>query len=440
MECETGAECSSGICDDHKCQPPLPCSAARTCAPGFACSFGGEDEDDLCWPTCTYGDPDPGCVGDTVCTLLRGEGDRLVSACLPNEGEGQEGDRCGRQDDPICSFELVCVPEAGGSYCRGPWDPAAGEDACEEGLVCDEFTLTNSTAIVHFCRHPVIECDTTAGCQAGRRCRFNICTPTESGGMGGPGASCTDDNQCISGDCLNFGTCNGSCVRDSDCAEGSGCLDVTFTFGNGTSFPSPVCVPTCTKDTDCGPANYCGTFLNYMEDGLVFSCLGQASGARSAGQACTSSAQCRSGVCLFEPNGYCRGLCEDDDGCADPRTQCTEVLLTYQSEPIGTSNLCTGMDCSRQSDCSPGWSCQFAIDPEENLLTRCEPSGGPLPGGAPCTAASQCASNWCINAAQGGWCMEACVNDADCDSGVCLDDLAVFIGPNIQFYSACGRP
>lgn len=435
LECETGGDCESGVCSDHKCQPPTACSAAGTCAPGFACRFGGEDEDDLCWPSCTYGDPASTCVGDTVCTPLRGEGGLIVSACIPNEGEGQEGDRCGRAEDPICSFEFLCVPEAGGSFCRGPCDPAAGEDACEEGLVCDNFTLNG--APINFCRHPVIECDTSADCEASEHCQFNICTPTVSTGTGGPGAACENGDDCISGTCLSFGTCSGSCLESSDCAEGSGCLELTFNLGDGTSFPAPTCVPTCTSDADCGPANFCGTFVNYQEDGLVLSCLAPASGARRAGQACTSGAQCRSGTCIGEPNGYCRGACEDDDGCADPRTQCSEVPLTFQGFPVGTANICTGLDCQRESDCSNGWSCQFALDADSNLINRCEPAFGPRPGGASCTDPSQCASGWCINAASNGFCMETCVTDADCDSGVCLDDLVVGVGGNIFFYSSC---
>lgn len=432
VECNTGSDCPTGVCADFKCQPPLPCGAGGTCGAGFACV----DSVNECWPECPYGDPDPGCIGDTVCTPLRGEAGRIVAVCLPNGGEGQEGERCGREEDPICSFELLCIPEAGGSFCRNTCDPDAGEDACPGALVCDEFLLGGVP--IHFCRNPVVECATSADCESDEHCEFNVCTPTVSPGNLGPGAACTDDDQCITGTCLNLGVCSGSCVEEADCAEGSGCIEVTFTVDGGSSFPAPICAPTCDSDADCDTSTYCGTFLNFQEDGLVRSCLGQRVGAMGAGQSCTSSAQCRSGSCIGEPNGYCRGVCTDSDDCG-PLTQCSEVGLVHgdTGDPLGSANLCTGQDCTRQSDCPTGWSCRFAVDPDGSLLTRCEPPVGSLPGGATCTAPGDCQSGWCIMEDGEAWCMEICATDADCDSGTCLEDLAVFTGTLVEFYRAC---
>lgn len=210
---------------------------------------------------------------------------------------------------------------------------------------------------------------------------------------------------------------------------------MNFGTGDGQTIPANVCVPKCSKDADCPNDRACGVFVDASGEGLVTSCLAAAVGTRAAGQACTADAQCRSGVCIGEPNGYCRGTCEDASDCADPRLECRPIAYSDQAGmPLGAVLSCAGPSCTKEADCDD-WSCQLGTEGDPRVLVhRCEPPGGPKVAGEPCAAHAECRSNFCIG---GVGCMELCENDLDCATGFCLDGIGLTLDNVLYEIATC---
>jgi len=435
VECWRNSDCPSGICGiDGKCQPPRECDDDGHCLAGFVC----QRSQNLCWPACDVLN-EPECLEGHACSILGVVNGNFASACVPETGTAASGESCGEDGENLCSVSLVCSSEPAGRFCRTFCDPSSS-DCGVEGMECDSVTFedqtTGSSAEIGVCRPPLRECVSIADCLPDEYCEFGICFPKDpTDGNKGAGEPCTQDDECATGWCLDWGACSGSCGTADHCADDMGCMRVNFGTGDGQSIPANVCVPKCSKDADCPNDRACGVFVDASGEGLVTSCLAAAVGTRAAGQACTADAQCRSGVCIGEPNGYCRGTCEDASDCADPRLECRPIAYSDQAGmPLGAVLSCAGPSCTKEADCDD-WSCQLGTEGDPRVLVhRCEPPGGPKVAGEPCAAHAECRSNFCIG---GVGCMELCENDLDCATGFCLDGIGLMLDNVLYEIATC---
>lgn len=430
IECWKNADCASGVCGaDRKCQPPRPCGEEGECPPGFAC----HRSENLCWPVCDVL-WDPYCHAGHGCAIVGVVNGKIVSACVPETGTAGPGQSCGEEDENLCSVALVCANEPSGRICREFCDrwsiPCRGDLECVLSPVTD--TGTGEEATIGVCREPLRACESAADCFPNEFCEFGTCFRKNSAnGNKGPGVPCTQNQECASGWCLERGVCSGSCTRTGHCAAGTDCVRIAVS--SDPPVEGNFCVPTCKNDTDCPSDQTCNFFLNGAGDGLVTICAPRV-GTRSAGEACTSGLQCRSGHCFGAPNGYCSGICEKVLDCNHPMLRCGQESITDRwGFPIGAVPMCVGIPCSKEADCG-GWSCQFATEgfPRE-LVTRCEPPVGTKRGGLPCSSHSECRSGFCYGVA----CVELCDDDFECVTGVCADGAqGTFDGKEYEF-STC---
>lgn len=197
-QCDDDDQCCSGVCCDGVC-----CNDFQACCNG-ACQaetqecvgtvpMGGScEETDDCVPglglTCADGGRNTsfgGSCGDVCCSPTLG------ASCAPNT-DGTSCRCCGGLDcgcpvDRRCSAENV--------VCGGSLSECSTDDECVSGR-CDPTTRLCCNGLGGVCQDGVdVFCCGTVGCGSGSTA---VC--------GGPGASCTDDGECVSGTC-DAGSC-----------------------------------------------------------------------------------------------------------------------------------------------------------------------------------------------------------------------------------------
>lgn len=151
----------------------------------------------------------------------------------------------------------------------------------------------------------------------------------------------------------------------------------------------------CPSGQTCQASGVCMTSTSTGTGGLCSSC--------------TDSSACTNGYCLRYPdgNGYCGTSCSSDGDCgaggscfavSGLGSQCVRVAGCAGTTPTG---------CTTDTSCPGGQRCDVATG-------ACVPASG-AGLGAPCTAASDCASNVCF----GDVCSSTCdwLNPASCGSG-----------------------
>ena len=112
------------------------------------------------------------------------------------------------------------------------------------------------------------------------------------------------------------------------------------------------------------------------------------------GDACQFGADCESGICI---NGVCAEGCGSDADCEDGFS-CDELVVGLENGGTETVRACVrDVPCTANSDCS---------DPDVCVVDR---SGATI-------------DLTCDDPVGGGDVGDACTGDADCASGLCLDD------------------
>lgn len=175
------------------------------------------------------------------------------------------------------------------------------------------------------------------------------------------------------------------CVGSYDCEEPLFCQSVN----SGAS----VCASECNPSAPNCPAGYdCVGFQNSPGKGV---CLpeqgGPSNGSKEVGDACNSSFECKSQLCISEAGGgggVCRQPCTTD-------TDCPQGSVCY---PLQGAN---GGACFDDGGSS---------------------SGGQKEAGESCSSASDCKSGLCVGGSGSGYlCVDACNSNADCPVGTaCL--------------------
>ena len=455
-DCPPGSVCVGGTCllaNGAACTTNDEC--ANTCIGGFCSDASGsggscdlaDDADCAIGNVCSAGvctEPDAlgACCSNADCVVVT----QAACADIGAGGAWHEGQSCADTCPGAC-----CLP-AGSSCCPpdGSCTNGITQTSCEQlggeflgehdgcpmcpqpnGAPCSVNVDCQGTCIAGFCSDLALngqgcdlgdddDCVSGNVCDAGtcylangQACSTNEeCVGTCIGGLcsdeSGFGGSCDlgDDLDCTSGHACDDGTChlaNGqACATNDECAET--CIGGICTDASGTGASCDL-----GDDLDCAVGNVC-------DDGTCH---------LANGQACTTNDEC-AGTCIG-------GICTDasgtgascdlgDDLDCEPGNVCDD----------GTCHLANGQACTTNDECvntcigglctdasGTGASCDLGDDLDCAVGNVCDDGTCHLANGQACTTNDECAET-CI----GGICTDASGTAGSCDLGDDLDCAA----------------
>jgi hypothetical protein len=449
-DCPPGELCESGQClppsceRDTDCDPPATVCENLQCLPG--CTTSGCPEGQGCGPggRCSVGD----CRRDGCAVgLCDPETGMCSEGCVPACGEGQrcEDGRCVVAGcvDTGCPGDDVCDPDTG--LCQAP-DFDCRQDGCPNTLECDVETGQ--------CEQPLFDCRRD-GCGGGQVCEAMTgrCVPfdcrrdgcvggqicNEVDGMCGDlvgnvplGEACNRGFECESNVCLGGrapGFCSKVCCAETDCPAGMGCL-----YQGGVSLCIPA-VRVANNDFSAGVGSACGAAFNNCRTGL---CLE----GRCAGSCCTDL-DCP-GACVWTPTdgGEARAICDAPNILGGPAgsvcfgdLDCENRVCVADPTAPG-QGYCAGWCCTN-ADCPAALRCGQVQGPG-HIITACVPlpTGGVLDGAA-CLQDADCQSGHCIE----NVCRQPCCRDQD-RASACLLGERCLLRTNLEgsFIRVCVPP
>jgi hypothetical protein len=430
--CTESDSCQAGVCAGA----PMDCSSATTdCADAVCDIVTG-----TCVPVwkaegvlCDDGDP---CTDGGACA---------GGACVASPVV------CDAQDDGPCQAR-VCDAETGACV------PVPVDDgtACDDGAACTyEDTCSNGS-----CSGNAIDCDfLDDGCRVGA-CQEPLgnCLQldAEVGTVCDDGDTCTDDDQCDSGECL--GSPLDCSALDAPCVLGQ-CSPIT---GECNAIPQPA-LTACDDEDPCTTQDLClqgscqGTTLDCALpdapcksgacDPTIGSCVTNFEPEGDAcddGLLCTESDHCEAGECVGDgpdcstlDEGCLVGICDDETG------GCKQV-------PVADGVACDdGLFCTIEDACSAGscggvdrvcedsGPCDLGVCDEESdsCGTQLALDDAPCEDGDPCSESDTCIAGFCIavprdcshldQACLFGTCDPSvgdCVTETAGDGSLCEDD------------------
>lgn len=240
-ECTDASHCPDGYeCVDEECVPRgcsemgTACEARTDCCTGLCI-------DGLCSQPCDWLHPDESCPSGFYCAIQ----ECGVGNCMPGDLDGaRRGEACGEHQDCASGY---CASTGGPTECSLPCDPD-GIDTCPDDWSCQRIGASRCGLCA--CQIGMIgdPCEAAGDCASGlcatksgdRRCsRFcgtgdpcpdgydcldagvrSICWPA----LGGLGAACETDGECVEGACRNR-ICTRACESDCSCAAGFACSE-----------------------------------------------------------------------------------------------------------------------------------------------------------------------------------------------------------------------
>ena len=417
-ECSGNADCNGDTCVYNDTDGFFICEATTLAALGEDCNDAADCEADACFQRA---------IGGGVCSLCESNNDCGAASCAYDfiagdpyarcVGDGVLGDACaagpecasGFCANDVCS-ECAADNDCGvGGSCLD--DATAGYMTCLDGAGSPCDVATPDTCASGLCSTPPVgntgvctECNETADCDPGQ-----ICDPPdflggrlygECVGSKDLGEACGGDGECSSSHC-NTGVCS-DCSVANDCGDGGSCIDDTATSGyficlgglgqgcgageecaSGFCFSNPIgggSCSECLESTDCGANEICDP--PQLLGGLNYAvCVGESPN----GTACTSDAQCTSGVCNNDVCSDCRddadcpagglgggnGVCDDQTGGALGY----HVCLFNLGQPCDGPDNCTSGNCfdsgfgasicsecdDTAQDCGNGQTCSISF-------------------------------------------------------------------------------
>jgi len=316
-----------------------PCVYSSECTTGLCLGERHGYPDGVCTATCTSTD----CEAGTTCVTV---GDRDL--CMPSCASGET---C--RDGWVCGDDAgACLPD-----CRDGWDCGDVYTCQTDGACGLEATLAapvgSPCARAIDCAGVCFTATDTTGAATGWT--DGLCAaPCGS-------TSCGEDTDCIVLDgtawCLpscTAGTCRSGYVCSSDLA---------------------LCLPDCRLGWSCGDAFVCDADSGEC----VIDTTTTTSTLAEVGAACTTHADCQSGVCLQPPSATspwpyavctqpCALGCPADTACA----------------PLGTTTLCL-------PSCAAGCPTGFVCGPQGTVCLPSCAAAWPCPTGSFCNGQGFCA-------------------------------------------------
>jgi hypothetical protein len=420
--CAADADCTAGLtCKTGEAYPDGFCTAA--CTTGTDCNKYGSNlcVDKYCQRGCTEG----GSRGrDFICSRHGYTCHQPVSGtgymCL---GYPSVGASCGTDVD--CTSGLVCRHGAAypGGYCSmectSDSDCAAGGFAfCQSG-----YCVRNCTTDTDCGRWNYICLAESSGGRKYCSIAPDVGSQCRTSAIGPQDGDCSFSLDCMTGNDWPGNYCTADCAANADCPARSGSV---CTSGK--------CKQTCSSDASCSRTGYTcrsssdGT-TNYLvclgipnvgaecqvpadpnaDDGCTksgtykLSCKsGQTGVAGACTMQCRTAAECPSqSTCV---DGYCARSCLLDAECGRTHFFC---LKNSSGVVYCSSNPNVGEDCSADSDCYQGLTCQ-TVSPGKKACTRqCTTPGS----GADCFPES---NGVCTAGSPVNLCARGCTADADC--------------------------
>jgi hypothetical protein len=240
----------------------------------------------------------------------------------------------------------------------------------------------------------------------------------------------------------------GACALDTDCASRL-CGKSAFLTTAIVSAASGVCTQTCCTSGDCPSGFVCfsgGTGGSYCVDEAKAGRTPPTTGGKPAGEACTGSTECRSGLCS---NDVCLDTCCLQSDCAagtfcavenvtikggaahdiwvcSPRsvslknagTACTGNPQCKNDNCIGAPAVCnppccTAADCEAADPSFAGYTCAYGFTTGSDQLKWCfATDSGRAPLNASCAQNLDCQSNYCDPSLKK--CLLICCTDDNC--------------------------
>lgn len=297
----------------------------------------------------------------------------------------------------------TCVADCSAS-CGGTCPPCSSGNGCTAGTDCVSGLCTGNVCRDDHCNNGLQDNDET-GLDCGASC-------------GGCAAStCTDNNQCSSGLCLNsIGQCADPSCSDTikngsesgiDCggeclAEGKPCSNGE-TCQNDVDCSSGVCNVTCQP-----PAPHCSNNIQDQDETDV-DCGGVDCAVCVDNQGCRTGADCEHGVCGVGNSCPGPGTCVcQTPSCTDGVLNGTETGTDCGGACVVQSLTCAdGQPCGVDADCASGvcngGACQAPAPHCSNGVTDAGETdlncgGGECPAcndNQNCAVAADCANNIC---------------------------------------------
>lgn len=423
------------------------------------------------------------CDSDSDCEFGDTDGDKCngIWRCLDIDEDTGKG-YCGFDPDSVVTCEddnphdcivVDCLPQTGDCL---PLALDVGAN-CDDGSVCTNNDLCEAGgacvgSVIIECTDPSPEDCVDIACHP----LHGTCEPT----VRGEGASCSDSNQCTSGDTCVAGGCQGSlitcddlnpCTADEcsaetgcifpalfigDCDDGDPCTQATVCKNgectNAQNSPDCVCdnAVDCTQfddgdvctgvwdcidgtcqfkegtEKDCEPEvpNPCVVPTCESDTGFCGTENRPDGSPCDDGDSCTKLGFCLEGVCAAEP------LCDDGNECTLDTclaATCNHALVD-DGDPCDLGELCTTNDVCALGVCTAGEAVDCSCTADEDCA--------PLDDGDLCNGTLICVSGECrVNPTT----VVACVEDAsgcssvscDPDSGSCqYEPIAIGISCN----------
>ena len=476
-DCATGQRCSGGACVAIECTADPDCGAGRACIDGacvdadctnFGCDGGLVcraadrrcveclDDRGCTQPARPFCETDAGacvaCLGDAHCRGGFCSGGACVE-CTSDEHCADPTPRC-KVDAGVCGTCATDDDCPGASFCQADatcyLGPKAGEPCMPDGT-CAPGNICTGGVCSQLCDLYAPSCPAGTGCgilAADGRALFQdgkplaACLDASSGaGLERP---CGGDVLCKEGlfcvpTSADGGICKPYCRPGSDganCADGDVCISVALgTNGEEVglcSVPS-TWLGACVSDVDCDDGQGC---LPVVENGALTGRCHFSSGTKAALAACSSDGECRSGVCLplqaGSNAGFCWGGCSDDTMCGGGA--CITYNFNLGTGGTGTLQGCRGT-CSSDLDCTHLGDavCTVAVD-DRSLLGICVARTGPADAGDACVADAACGTGICLDnatattPADAGFCLGACESDLDCGTNTFCREVVLNAG------------
>ena len=351
-DCDDGVECTLDTCDPatgecssepqgEDCGDDKLCTTDEECLAGEFCDKGlipviGED---LCKPQKADG---VFCTGDNQCTS------GTCGGCI-SVGESLQSGWCYTAETKavgqLCKVDQECTSGSCSATC-----PLPGPGACE--------------------------CQLDSDCQAGEWCdlgAFGGLGQNECKAKKGECQSCDTNNQCLSDSCsISFD--GGSCTTDASLAIGATCCnDAQCISGNCVDAQ---CV-TCSANGDCDAET------QFCDDGTC-------ADKKELEVQCDSNSECLSGQCEGFQQKVC--VCGTSEDCAAGE-YCNAILGLPNSCKAATAECAT---CTPGfGECGVGAICEVAL--QFSLPVCVVPASKNV--GEECCRNKQCISNTCTDGA-----------------------------------------
>ena len=356
-ECLPGERCIGGRCIFED-PTSLGIASCGLCQPGFVC--------DQRSGACILGGSGTDCTTDVDCLEIDGvcrAGSCQTSCTL---------------DTRVCGTEETCNLGTGqcvavGAECREDSDCPPGKPSA----ICQTGRCTLG------CIDPSISCPADFSCdEASGYCISNNKLPL--------GTACKFDVECESQLC--FATergsyCSRACGKSADCPVGSTCFNQSgfsaciseTRFPEGTLFRTAegddcseeitcqsrwcnptanTCLETCSGDRDCSDSP-CAANASSSGGTTTYTqlCAILFSPAGEAGEFCTSNSECESGICHLELGGCAKPCCTSEE-CEDEQAclpyQMQDATLTKICQPLRAGTSTLGAACVDDGDCESG--------------------------------------------------------------------------------------